>query len=245
MFRTLALASVASLFALTVGCSGSPDGTDNAANSTDDALSTKGGGYFVGTGPGLTGGVSVRLANAKTTACADGAKKSVCAVLGVDFGALKLGNAAATNLSDAFKAGHVVVKGRLDAKSGALVAEQAWLGAGTADAQDLDQLFQVTFHIQNEMCVKGADCSGPRYNQVAVNVTRNGEMIVNDVSLDGVGTKAQAAKGEDQMKIGGDGLLVLGHDVTLVSNHDAATTHTLLATNFFLPVSAGTATAAY
>ena len=57
--------------------------------------------------------------------------------------------------------------------------------------------------------------------------------------------KKDAAKGEDQMKIGADGVLVLGHDVTLVSNHDAQMTHTLLATNLFLPIAAGTVTAAY
>jgi hypothetical protein len=88
------------------------------------------------------------------------------------------------------------------------------------------------------MCLQGQDCSGPRYNQIAVNVTKDAELVVNDVSLDGAGAKDLAAKGEDLMKVGGDGLLVLGHDVALVSNHNAETTRTLLATNFFLPVSA-------
>ncbi len=241
MFRSLALASVASLFALTVGCSGSPDGA-TGPDSTDDALSAKAGGYFVGMGPGITGGVGVRLANAKSTTCVNGKKSSVCAVLGVDFGGLHLGSAIESSVGDAFKAGHVVVKGHIDAKSAMLVAEKVWMGAGATDAQDIDQLYVVSFHIQTEMCIQGADCSGPRYNQVAVNTTKNAELVIKDVSLDGVGTKDDAAKGEDEMKIGAEGLLVLGHDVTLVSNHNAQPTTTLLATNFFLPVSTGAAT---
>jgi len=236
MFRSLALASVASLLALTIGCSGSPDG---ASDSTDDAVTAKADSFFVGMGPGVTGGVGVRVANATSTACVNGKKSSVCGVAGVDFAGLHLDTKTEGSIASAFAAGHVVVKGHIDAKSSTLVASKAWLGAGTADAQNLDQLYLVTFHIQSEMCMQGADCSGPRYNQVEVNVTKNAELVVNDVSLDGVGTKDDAAKGEDQMKIGADGLLVLGHDVALVSNHNAETTRTLLATNFFLPVAAG------
>ncbi len=238
MLRSLALASASALLALTLGCSGSPDGA-SSSDSTDDALTAKAGGYFVGMGPGVTGGVGVRLANATSTACVNGKKSSVCGVVGVDLAKLHLDAKLESSVAGAFAAGHAVVKGHIDAKSATLVAEKVWAGAAAADAQSLDQLYLVSFHIQNEMCIKGADCSGPRYNQTEVNVSKNAELIVNDVSLDGVGTKDQVSKGEDEMKIGGEGLLVLGHDVTLVSNHNAQTTHTLLATNFFLPVSAG------
>jgi hypothetical protein len=239
MLRSLALASIASLFALTVGCSGSPDG---ATDSTGDAVTAaKADAFFVGMGPGVTGGVGVRIANATSTACANGKKASVCGVLGVDMAGLHLDTTTAGSVADAFASGHAIVQGHLDAKSGSLVASKIWLGVGDASV-DADQLYLVSFHIQNEMCLQGQDCSGPRYNQVEVNVTKNAELVVNDVSLDGVGTKDDAAKGQDQMKIGAAGLLVLGHDVSLVSNHDAQTTTTLLATNFFLPVTAGSTT---
>jgi hypothetical protein len=237
MLRSLSLATVASLFALTIGCSGSPEG---ASDSTDDALSAKSSGFFLGKGPGLTGGVSVALANAKTTACPNGSKKSVCAVLGVDFGKLNLDSATETKLSTGFRDGYVVVKGKLDSTSSTLVAEKAWLGASKADAQDLDQLFLVNLEVQNRECTANSACSGPTYRQATVNDSSSKAVLeINDVSLDGPGSKAEVAKGEDEMNIGAEGLLVLGHDVALVSNHNAETTRTLLATNFFLPVDAG------
>jgi hypothetical protein len=129
MLRTLALASVASLLVLTVGCSGSPDGS---SDSTDLAISAKTDAYFVGMGPGVTGGVGVRLANATSTACVNGKKQSVCAVLGVDLGTLHLDSATESSVADAFAAGHAVVIGHIDPKSATLVAKQVWLGAGTA-----------------------------------------------------------------------------------------------------------------
>ncbi len=242
MFRSMLLASVASLFALTVGCSGSPDGAtdNNSADSTDDALSTKGGGLFLGKGPGLTGGVSVALANAKTTGCADGSKKSVCAVLGVDFGKLNLDSATETKLSAGFQSGYVVVKGKIDTKSSTLVADKAWMGASKATTQDFDQLFLVNLEAQRE-CIVAGPCNDAHYRQATANQTSAKSVLeINDVSLDGPGSKAEVAKGEDEMKLGAEGLLVLGHDVALVSNHNAETTRTLLATNFFLPVTPGT-----
>jgi hypothetical protein len=238
MFRSLALASVASLFALTIGCSGSPDGA--TAVSTDDALSAKSTGYFLGNGPGVTGGVSVSMANAKTTACPDGSKKSACAVLGVDFGKLALDSATETKLSNGFRDGYVVVHGKLDSKSSTLVADKAWLGASKADAQELDQLYLVNLEVQNAECTAGSSCSGPHYRQATVNDSSSkGVLEINDVSLDGPGSQSEVAQGEDEMNLGAEGLLVLGHDVTLISNHNAETTRTLLATNFFLPVTAG------
>src|SRR5690242_8539728 len=111
MFRSLALASIASLFALTIGCSGSPDAQND--DSTDDALTASNAGYFVGTAPGLTGGISVHLANAKTTKCADGSKKSICGVFVVDYSQLNLGAGDEQSLDDAFKSGQAVVKGKL------------------------------------------------------------------------------------------------------------------------------------
>ena len=239
MFRSLALASVASLLALTIGCSGSPDGA-NASDSTDDALTAKSSGFFLGKGPGLTGGVSVALANAKNTACTDGSKKGVCAVLGVDFGKLNLDAATATKLSNGFRDGYVVVHGKLDSKSSTLVADKAWLGASKADAQAIDQLFVVNVEIQNKACMANSSCSGPHYRQVVANdSSAKGVLEINDVSLDGPVSKAEVAQGVDEIKLGADGLLVLGHDVTLISNHNAETTRTLLATNFFLPVMGG------
>ncbi len=240
MFRSLAsVASVASLFALTLGCSGSPDGATDP-DSTGDALSAKSSGYFVGKGPGLTGGVGVALANAKSTACTDGSKKSVCAVLGVDFNKLNLDSATETKLATGFKAGYVVVRGKLDSKSSTLVADKAWMGASRADAQDMDQLFLVNLEVQNFECAANSACSGPHYRQATVNdSSAKSVLTINDVSLDGPGSKSEVAQGEDEMLLGAEGLLVLGHDVALVSNHNAQTTRTLLATNFFLPVSAG------
>jgi len=237
MFRSLVLASVASLLALTIGCSGSPDGAN--ADSTDDALSAKSSGYFLGNGPGVTGGVSVALANAKTTACTDGSKKSACAVLGVDFGKMNLDTATETKLSNGFRDGYVVVHGKLDAKTSTLVADKAWLGASKADAQQLDQLFLVNIEVQNAACTANG-CGGTHYRQATVNDTSSKSVLeINDVSLDGPGSNAEVAQGEDEMKLGAEGLLVLGHDVALISNHNAETTRTLLATNFFLPVMGG------
>lgn len=238
MIRTVAALALAPLFALALGCSGAPDSA--STDATGDALTgNPASGYFFGLGGAKTG-LSVHLANAKATACADGQKRTACAVHDLDLNGLKLDAKTAATVGDAFNAGHAVVQGHIDAKSQKLVVERAWMGVGTADAQSVDALYLVSFHIQNAMCLQGQDCSGPRYNQVAVNAAdvSSASSIVKDVSLDGVGTASDLAKGEDAMKIGAAGLLVLGHDVTLVSNHNAQTTTTLLATRFFLPVSA-------
>lgn len=245
MLRTLALASVASLFALTVGCSGSPDASPD--DSTDDALSASLSGFYTSTGPGVTGGIAVRLANAKTTKCVDGSKQSLCEILTVDYSKLGLSDSDAKALDAAFQAGHAVVKGKLagdnaygSSKQGIapmLVADKAWMGATTDGAQDLDQLYLVNIHIQNAMCIPNSGCGGLQYNQVEVNVSgKTTTTLVNDVALDGVGSASKVATAQDQMKIGGDGLLVLGHDIALVSNHNAETTRTLMPTNYFLPV---------
>src|SRR5262249_5140890 len=112
MIRSLTFASLASLFALTIGCSGAPGATQND-DSSDDALTGANGGLYIGSAPGLTGGISVHLANAKTTKCADGSRKSICAVFVVDYSNLNLSAADEKSLDDAFKAGQAVVKGKL------------------------------------------------------------------------------------------------------------------------------------
>lgn len=248
MLRSIALASIASLLALTVGCSGAPDASPG--DSTDDALSAQNGGYFVGVAPGLTGGISVHLANAKTTTCADGTKKSVCGIASVDYSALNLSSAEQTALDSAFKAGHAVIKGKLGMSNDGpnktlpatflvLHATAAWKGvAANAQAGDLDQVYLVSHRILNAMCAQNASC--PLFNQQQVNVaTPATALAIQNVSLDSAGSQSDLAAAEDEMKIGAEGLLVLGHDVTLVSNHNAETTRTLLAADFYLPVKAG------
>jgi Domain of unknown function (DUF6748) len=247
MFRALSLVSLASLFALTVGCSGSPDA--QGEDTTDDALTASNTGYFVGFGPGLTGGISVHLANAKTTKCADGSRKGVCGIFSIDYSQLHLGAGDEKALDEAFQAGHAVIKGRLAMSNDGphktlpatfplLIAEQAWKGvASKPQSDDLDQLVRVNFAIQNELC-STVDGNCQKFNQVSVNVTRSASIQINDVSLDGLGGKQDQLDAQEEMKIGAEGLLVLGHDVALVSNHDAHTTRTLLATDFYLPVAA-------
>ena len=234
MIRTLTIASLASLFALSIGCAVPTSAP--AGESTDDALTAgaSSSGYFTGTAPGLTDGLSVHLLNASSTKCGDGSKKALCDVGSLDFSALKLGGKDEAALENAFGAGRVIVKGHLSGDT--LVAERAWQGvASNPQADDLDRVYRVNHEVQFEMCVQGASCA--RYKQVEVNVSsKDAELDVNDVSLDGAGSKDDSDAAEKEMAIGAEGLLVLGHDVALVPNNGSGSVRTLLATDFYLPV---------
>jgi hypothetical protein len=112
--KSLSLAAVATAFAALTACTANTQDASDPS-STDDALTqaSAASNIFVATGPGLTGGTAVQLANADTTTCANGTKQGICTVSNVDLSALNLSATEAKSFEKAFFDGKALVKGTL------------------------------------------------------------------------------------------------------------------------------------
>jgi hypothetical protein len=201
-------------FVSLAACADSSDDTSNPADEQD--VIANGARLFVATGPGLTGGVSVRALNQAQTRCADSKRAGFCTVAGVDFGALKLTEPQTRALADSFKEGHVIAKGRLTSEKltatisvDKLVVTEAWVGQTGRALKDGASVFSVSHKIQS------AACTGcPAFRQATVNTTQ--AVDIGKVDFGGVRVdQARLSDVEADMEVGGPGALIAGVDRSL------------------------------
>jgi Domain of unknown function (DUF6748) len=198
--------AILSLYLLSLAaCGGSPTGS---SGDEQDVVSNGGQAFFVATGPGLTGGVSLRALNADATRCADGKKASACTVVGADFSALKLTDAQTRELSASFTQGKVIAKGQLSSQTlgepsgitvAKLVVSEAWVGQTGTALRENDSVFLVT------RIVDAPACTGAcvKFHQATVNTSKAlgigkldlGAIHVDTARLDDLDADLLAEKG--------------------------------------------------
>jgi hypothetical protein len=231
-----------------LACSGASSSDTGSSQAGDEQDVVSGKGIYAAVGKGVTGGTAVKLVNRSTTKCSDGKSQGSCTIVKLDSSGMNLDSDTADALQKAFDDGHALVQGTLTTETTKdpgsfelpiLKITAAWMGAGGKDPAQTDSVYRVTHLIQNKLCGQGGSCA--TFHEELVNSTKGASDIMS-LDLSGAGAKKpDVDSGNNETDIGAEGLLVVGINHTLVhgtAGGDVSNIPTLVATDFYLPVTA-------